>query len=202
MHISEGVLSAPVVLAGWALAASGVALGLRSLDYERIMSVAIISAAFFVASLIHIPLGPTSVHLILNGLMGAILGPAAFPAILVALLLQAVLFQYGGFAILGVNTFNMALPAVLCFLAFRPWLRRGGRWRDVGAFLCGFLAVLLSGALTAGALALSGDAFLVTAQAILLAHVPVMFIEGLLTTLAVGFLAKARPEMLALSMGK
>lgn len=202
MHISEGVLSIPVVLAGWTLAAGGVALGLRSLDYERIMSVAIISAAFFVASLIHIPLGPASVHLILNGLMGAILGPAAFPAILVALLLQAVLFQYGGFAILGVNTFNMALPAVLCFLAFRPWLRRGGRWRDAGAFLCGFLAVMLSGALTAGALALSGDAFLVTAQAILLAHVPVMFIEGLLTTLAVGFLAKARPEMLALSLGK
>lgn len=202
MHISEGVLSAPVLLVGWGLAATGVTVGLQRLDYAQIMSVAILAAAFFVASQIHVPLGPASVHLILNGLMGALLGPAAFPAILVALLLQAVIFQYGGFAILGVNTFNMALPAVLCFLAFRPWLRQGGRWRGAGAFLCGFLAVLLSGALTAGSLALSGEAFLVVAQAILLAHVPVMFIEGLLTMLAVGFLAKARPEMLVMSLGK
>lgn len=202
MHISEGVLSPPVILGGWALAATGVALGLRKLDYEHIMGVAIISAAFFVASLIHVPIGPASVHLVLNGLMGAILGPAAFPAILVALLLQAMLFQYGGFAILGVNTFDMAMPAVLCFLLFRPWLRRGGAWRSSGAFLCGFLAVLLSGVLTAGALALSGEVFQVTAQVILAAHLPIMVIEGILTLLAVGFLAKARPEMLALSLEK
>ena len=202
MHISEGVLSAPVVLAGWALAATGVALGLRKLDYEHIMGVAIVSAAFFVASLIHVPLGPASVHLVLNGLMGALLGPAAFPAILVALMLQAMLFQYGGLVILGVNTFNMALPAVLCFYAFRPWLRRGGAWRSSGAFLCGALAVLLSGLLTAGALVLSGEAFQVTAQVILAAHLPVMAVEGLLTLLAVGFLAKARPEMLATTLGK
>ncbi|NHZ72019.1 MAG: cobalamin biosynthesis protein CbiM, partial [Aquificales bacterium] len=32
----------------------------------------------------------------------------AFPAILVALTLQALLFQFGGFTVLGVNTFNMA----------------------------------------------------------------------------------------------
>jgi cobalt/nickel transport system permease protein len=202
MHISEGVLSAPVVLAGWALAATGVALGLRKLDYEHIMGVAIVSAAFFVASLIHVPLGPASVHLVLNGLMGALLGPAAFPAILVALMLQAMLFQYGGLVILGVNTFNMALPAVLCFYVFRPWLRRGGAWRSSGAFLCGALAVLLSGLLTAGALVLSGEAFQVTAQVILAAHLPVMAVEGLLTLLAVGFLAKARPEMLATTLGK
>lgn len=202
MHISEGVLSAPVILGGWALAATGVALGLRKLDDEHIMAVAIVSAAFFVASLIHVPLGPASVHLVLNGLMGALLGPAAFPAILVALLLQAMLFQYGGLVILGVNTFNMALPAVLCFYAFRPWLQRGGAWRSSAAFLCGALAVLLSGLLTAGALTLSGEAFRVTAQVILAAHLPVMAIEGTLTLLAVGFLAKARPEMLAATLGK
>lgn len=202
MHISEGVLSPPIVLGGWALAATGVAVGLRQLDYEHIMGVAILSAAFFVASLIHVPLGPASVHLILNGLMGVILGLAAFPAILVALLLQAMLFQFGGFAILGVNTFDMAMPAVICYLAFRPWLKRGGAWRGAGAFLCGAVAVLLSGVFTAGALALSGDAFLATAQVILVAHLPVMVIEGILTVLAVGFLAKARPEMLSLSLGR
>ena len=113
-----------------------------------------------------------SVHLILNGLLGAILGFAAFPAICVALLLQAVLFQYGGLTVLGVNTLDMALPAVVCYLAFRPFLGAGGWVRSVGAFCCGFLAVLLAGGLTALALALSGEAFFATAKVILVAHGP------------------------------
>uniref|UniRef100_I2Q0R8 ABC-type Co2+ transport system, permease component n=1 Tax=Desulfovibrio sp. U5L TaxID=596152 RepID=I2Q0R8_9BACT len=196
MHISEGVLSGPVLAGGWALAAAGTALGLRRLDYDRLMTVAILSAAFFVASLIHVPIGPVSVHLILNGLLGAILGPAAFPAICIALLLQAVLFQFGGLVVLGVNTVDMALPAILCFLAFGPLLRAGGRKRAVGAFCCGFFAVLLAGSLTALALALSGEAFAATAKVILLAHVPIMLIEGVLTAMAVAFVAKVRPEML------
>ncbi len=200
MHISEGVVSGPVLAAGWAFTAAGVAVGLRRLDYDRLMTVAILSAAFFVASLVHVPIGPVSAHLILNGLLGAVLGVAAFPAICVALLLQAVLFQYGGLVVLGVNAFNMAFPAVLGFLLFGPLLRAGGTKRAVGAFLCGFFAVLAAGCLTAASLALSGEAFGVTAKAILLAHVPIMCIEGVLTTMVVGFLAKVRPEMLSIRL--
>lgn len=200
MHISEGVVSGPVLAAGWALTAAGTALGLKRLDYDRLMTVAILSAAFFVASLIHVPIGPVSVHLILNGLLGAILGLAAFPAICTALLLQAMLFQFGGLVVLGVNTFDMAFPAVLCSLVFGPMLRAGGAKRAIGAFCCGFVSVLLAGCLTAAALALSGEAFVVTAKAILLAHVPIMCIEGVLTTMVVGFLAKVRPEMLSIRL--
>jgi len=196
MHISEGVLSAPVLTGGWVLTAAGMAVGLRRLNYDRLMTVALLASAFFVASLIHVPIGPVSVHLILNGLLGAILGFAAFPAICVALLLQAVLFQYGGLTVLGVNTLDMALPAVVCYLAFRPFLNSTTWVRSVGAFCCGFLAVLLAGCLTALALALSGEAFFTTAKVILLAHVPIMIIEGVLTAMVVGFLAKVRPEML------
>lgn len=134
MHISEGVLSFAILGLGAALTACGTAIGLRHLDYDRLMTVAILAAAFFVGSLIHIPIGPASAHLVLNGLLGAILGWAAFPAILVALMLQSVLFQYGGFTVLGVNAFNMAFPAVLCFLLLRPLLSRPGRMRTVAAF--------------------------------------------------------------------
>lgn len=200
MHISEGVLSAPVLTGGWVLTAVGMAVGLKRLDYDRLMTVAILAAAFFVASLIHVPIGPVSVHLILNGLLGVILGFAAFPAICVALLLQAVLFQYGGLIVLGVNTLDMALPAVVCFLVFGPMLRAGGLVRTVGAFGCGFCAVLLAGLLTALALALSGEAFWGTAKVIFLAHVPIMGIEGVLTAVTVGFLAKVRPEMLHIQL--
>lgn len=194
MHISEGVLSLPVLTGGVVLAVTGTALGLRRVDYDRLVTVAILSAAFFVGSLIRVPIGPSAAHLILNGLVGAVLGWASFPAILVALALQAVLFQYGGITALGVNCFDMAAPAVICWVCFRPLLIRSGPARSVGAFLCGAVSVLLAGLFTAGALALTDESFLAVAKTILLAHIPVMLLEGGFTVLVVGFLAKSRPE--------
>ena len=199
MHISEGVLSPAILGAGAALAACGTAIGLRRLDYDRLMTVAILAAAFFVGSLIHVPVGPASAHLILNGLVGVILGWAAFPAILVALVLQSVLFQYGGFTALGVNAFNMAFPAVLCFYLLRPLLTRPGRMRTAGAFCCGALSVAGAGLLTALSLAFTDEGFLQAARILFLAHVPVMVAEGIVTALTVSFLAKVRPEILRLA---
>jgi cobalt/nickel transport system permease protein len=196
MHISEGVLSPAVLAGGAALAAAGTAVGLKKLDYEAIPQVAILSAAFFVASLIHVPIGPVSLHLVLNGLMGLLLGWMAVPAILIALFLQALLFQFGGLTVLGVNTVVMAAPAVFCFYAFRPLLRRREPAAAVGAFACGALAILLSGLLVAAALITTGQAFLQVAQLVLLAHIPVMIIEGLITLFIFLFLKKVRPEML------
>lgn len=196
VHISEGVLSPVVLGVGALLSAGGVALGLRRLDHDRLMTVALLGATFFVGSLVHVPVGPASAHLILNGLLGAILGWAAFPAILVALTLQAVLFQYGGITVLGVNTFTMAMPAVLCFYLWRPLLLHPGRWRGVGAFCCGALSVAGAGVLTASALAFSEQGFVRAAQVLLVAHAPIMIVEGLITALVVAFLAKVRPELL------
>lgn len=122
MHISEGVLS-PLVLGGGAAASAlCLSIGLRRLDWDNLMTVALLASAFFVASLIHVPIGPVSAHLILNGLLGVLLGWASFPAIFVALLLQALLFQFGGLLVIGVNTFTMALPPVICFYLFRNQL--------------------------------------------------------------------------------
>lgn len=199
MHISEGVLSPAVLGAGAALAAAGMAVGLRKLDYDRLMTVAMLSAAFFVGSLIHVPVGPASAHLILNGLLGAVLGWAAFPSIFVALLLQAMLFQFGGLTVLGINTFNMAFPAVLAGLAFRPLMLKGGKARMAGAFCCGALSVAGAGLLTALSLAFTDEGFIQAAEILLLAHLPIMITEGLITLLVVSFLAKVQPELLTFS---
>jgi len=195
MHISEGVLSVPILAAGAVLTAAGTFVGLRKLGNDRLVTVAILSAAFFVGSLIHIPIGPASAHLILNGLLGAVLGWASFPAILVGLLLQAVLFQYGGLTVLGVNTFDMAAPAVLCSFLCGPLLRQSGRARAIGAFLCGSLSVLLASLLTATALSLTDEGFVQAAITLILAHIPVMLLEGGFTVLVVGYLSKAMPEI-------
>ena len=197
MHISEGVLSAPVLISGAALAAAGTALGLRRLDLESVMPTALLSSAFFVASLVHVPIGPGSVHLVLSGLLGLTLGWACFPAILVGLVLQAVFFQFGGLTILGVNTVTMAAPAVLCRYLFRRWLDKPST-RPGAAFAAGFLSILLSSLLTALALAFSDEGFLATAQTVIAANVPVMVIEGFITAFIVGFIAKVQPEILQL----
>ena len=197
MHISEGVLSAPVLLSGMALTVVGTAVGLKKLDYDHIAKAGILSSAFFVASLIHVPVGPSSVHLILNGIVGLILGWAAFPAILTALILQAVLFQFGGITALGVNTVIMALPAVLCYFIFRPFIHRAGLVALIGAFACGFCAVFLSAVLVGLALMFTEENFSHVAGIVIVAHLPVMIIEGIITAMCVGFLKKVYPELLS-----
>ncbi len=197
MHISEGILSGPVLVSGAALAVVGTGIGLKTLDYDRIARAGILSASFFVASLVHVPLGPSSVHLILNGIVGLLLGWGAVPAILVALLLQAVLFQFGGITTLGVNTVIMAAPAVLVYYLFGSLVRRPGSVGMAAAFLVGFCSVLLSGLLAAAALVFTGEGFFEVAGLILAAHLPVMFIEGIVTLFCVAFLQKVQPSLLS-----
>jgi cobalt/nickel transport system permease protein len=196
MHISEGVLSGPVLISGIVLAAAGTAMGLKKLDYDRIPRAAILSASFFVASLIHVPIGPSSVHLILNGIVGLILGWGAFPVILVALALQAVFFQFGGITTLGANTVIMALPAVLCYYLFGNLVGKGPRIALPAAFLCGFLSVFLAGILVGLALTFTEENFLKAAYLVVMAHLPVMIIEGIITAFCVVFLKKVQPDML------
>jgi len=197
MHISEGICSPQVLAAGMALTAAGVAYGMKKIDTQDIPKVGVLSSAFFVASLIHVPIGPTSVHLVLGGLMGLLLGWAAFPAIMIALLLQGVLFQYGGLTSLGVNTVNMALPAVICYYLFRGMVCSGDvRKAAVAGFACGFVSLTLSVLAVALTLLLTHKAFLVTVHVVLAAHIPVMVIEGIVTAFALVFLKKVNPEII------
>lgn len=199
MHISEGILSAPVLIGGAALTAGGTGVALKQLKNEDIPKVGVLSAAFFVAGLIHVPIGVASVHLVLNGLVGIILGWQAFPAILVGLLLQSVMFQYGGLTALGVNAINMALPALLCYAMFGRVAARTCRSHvsSISAFMAGSLAILLSAIMVGLSLYLTGEAFLAAAKLLVVAHIPVMLIEGFITATTVAFLKKVRPELLS-----
>ena len=200
MHISEGVLSAPVLLSGAALALTGTGIGLRKLDQERMVHVAILASAFFVASLIHVNIGPSSAHLILNGIVGLLLGFAAFPAILTALVLQSIFFQYGGLTALGVNTVLMAVPAVAVHYLFLPFIIRSSgkspRLTFVAGFLSGMTAICLSALLLGFALWLADENFFKVSLLIITANIPVMIIEGIVTGFCISFLFKVYPEIL------
>ena len=125
------------LLVGTVAAAAGTMFGLRRLDEDQIPKAAVLGSAFFVASAIQVPMGPSSVHLVLSGLMGLVLGWAIFPTVLVGLILQVVFFSIAGPTVLGINTLIMALPGVICYYLFR-WAVCSNRQQVV--FAGGFAA--------------------------------------------------------------
>ncbi|EIJ41999.1 ABC-type Co2+ transport system, permease component [Beggiatoa alba B18LD] len=198
MHIAEGVLSLPVLISSNLLAVGGLAIGLRHLDYARIPLTAVLSGVFFIASLIHLPIGVTSVHLLMIGLCGLLLGWAAFPAIFIALLLQAIFFGFGGITTLGVNTLIMAVPAVSVYYLFGRQLQQASAksvlWRgSLGAVVAVMLGILI----------MSSALYLSDAQTyqylifwVIVSHLPVMLVEGVVTGVTVGFLYRVQPDLL------
>jgi len=220
-HIPDGVLSAPVLIAGAVVSTGLLAVALSQVREEDLPQAAVLAAAFFVSSLVSVPLGPSSVHLLLNGLMGLVLGWAAVPALFVGLLLQSVFFGHGGLVALGVNTANLGIPALACALVLRPLLARmsvplasmssdagtvpHGRASPNGSqrgFLIGMaggvLAVGLTGALVVTSLLLSGQAFAPAASVIGATFVPLALIEGLLTGVVITFLLRVEPALLSM----
>ncbi len=148
VHISDGVLGWPWLVGGFILAALMLLLATMRLREEEVPRIAILTAAFFVSSLIHIRVGPTSMHLLLTGLVGVLLGLRAPLAIFVGLVLQAVLIGHGGYYSLGVNACAMTAPALLCWMLFQalhyaPCVKTPiGRALLVG---CGALLLFMSG---------------------------------------------------------
>jgi len=205
VHISDGILSVPVITAGFGVTVIGTIYGLRHLRYEDIPRAAFISSVFFTASLIHVPAGLSSAHLILNGLVGLLAGFSAFPVILTGLVLQAFFFSWGGITTLGVNTMDMALPALLCGLLFRRWLCASVasplKTAAIG-FSAGAGAVFFSALMTAFMLYLSNGTHLTAAKIIFTAHLPVIFAEGLITASICLFLRKVKPDLLKMEMEK
>lgn len=195
MHISEGILKPEILLIGAGLSLWMTFWAFKLLKNEDIPKIAVLSALFFLASFIHIPIGPSSVHLILGGIVGALLGLQAFIAIFVALLLQGVLFGFGGLSTLGVNLFNLAFPTLISFFLFKIHLQH--RWQKYLLwFLIGFLPLLLSAILLSTTLSLNGDVFHSAAQLIMMSYFPLMVIEGFITLFTFRFIEKVSPFIL------
>ncbi|MDR2745816.1 MAG: cobalt transporter CbiM [Treponema sp.] len=190
MHISEGVLSAPVLAAGWAAAAAGMALGLKKTPPEKLPETALVSAVLFIASLVHVPLGPSSIHLTLLGLAGIMLGWSAVPALFIALLLQSFLFQFGGLLSLGVNTTVMGAAALAGGAVFRLTPKK---LRFPGAFAGAFTAVITGTALVTAALFFSDAGLKATAALLFAANLPLAAVEGVISAFALAFLSKILP---------
>jgi ABC-type Co2+ transport system permease subunit len=145
VHIAD-VLPTAWWVGGYVASAVLLIATARRLADAEIPRLALMSATFFVASLIHVPIGlTTSVHLLLNGLVGIVLGRRAILAIVVGLALQAILIGHGGYTSLGVNTCVMTLPAYLAAAMFAGLRRVPGLRRPLGRGLLVAASVALWG---------------------------------------------------------
>jgi cobalt/nickel transport system permease protein len=172
---------------------------LRALTPRTLTTAALFTAVFFVIGTLHIPLGIGSVHLILNGLIGLLMGWLAFPVIFVALVLQALLFSFGGFAVLGANTLLLAAPAVLAHFVLRPFIA-GSVQSQRKLMLLGSLAAIIG---IGGATLIASAMLWSVGQQTLLnlivlfsaAQVPVLVIDAIVSALVVAALGRALPSI-------
>ncbi len=211
MHVPDGILPAQICIGGYALTGGGTWYVLKRLQDstyspEDMPKAAMLTAAFFVGSSIYLPLPPASVHLVLNGLLGSLLGWYAWPAILVGLLLQALLLGHGGLTTLGVNAVMIGSPALMASGIYHV----KGRFSDqipepwnlgIFSFLAGAMGLGLSAFMFFSLILLSipdGLDVATEQQALtllMLAHIPLMVIEGGFTTMLAMFLRKVKPEL-------
>jgi cobalt/nickel transport system permease protein len=196
MHISDGVLPVSVAIGSYAISGGLAVWSARRTKSEEMPKLAVMTAAFFVASLIHIPFGPTSVHLIIPGLTGAILGPSAFLSIGLGILLQSLLFQFGGLTALGANALMMEVPALVCGWFFQKFKGHTASRKTLVGGLAGAGGTVLAAFILAVLLVTGGEDFFGVAKIALAAHVPVIIIEGAISALTVGFLARVKPSLL------
>jgi cobalt/nickel transport system permease protein len=197
MHIADGILSNPVMITTNAVAFIGVAYGVRRMDTEDVPKTALLSAAFLTAGLIHFPTPTGSVHLILPGMMGLMLGWSIFPATFCALLLQTLLFAHGGKTAIGANILMASLPGLICHFTMSPFLKPNARRRAmlVGG-IAGAVGVLLATMLYGSVLVLSSFANLTAVLISMGVHLPVIVVEAVVTASVFGFLMRTRPDVL------
>jgi cobalt/nickel transport system permease protein len=204
MHLPDGVLPFDLALVTTVggMALTGLALArIRALPdpQAEIPRAAMLTAVFFAASSIALPVPPTSAHLVLTGLMGVMLGWFAVPALLVGLFLQAVLFGHGGLTSLGANLLILAPTALVCRAAYDLL---SPRLPDVAAAIAGIGGVVLSIAVFA-ALVLAALPDGVSAQAeraallaLALAHLPLALVEGVVVFSVLRVLRRIEPGLL------
>lgn len=197
MHLADGVLSAPVIVVSYGVSIAGMVVAAKGIKDEEIPKVSLMAGTFFAVSLISIPVPPTSVHPLLCGLIGIILGKKALLAFFPALLLQALLFRHGGITSLGANTLMLSIPAYLSHVLYikipiqKPFIKGG---------IIGAISVVMTVIILIFLLALTDTRFATgdfsVVKIAIAGHVPIILVEGIVTAFAVQFIYKNKKKWL------
>ena len=212
MHMADALLSPGTGVLMWVASCAVMSVAARCVQRadDRLMPLMGMLGAFvFAAQMVNfsIPGTGSSGHLGGGLLLAILLGPhAAFVVVASVLTVQALFFADGGLLALGANMFNLGvLPCYLAYpLVYRPLAGRSPAPRRVAfaallaavvALQLGALAVVLQ-TVASGISSLPASAFL---GLMLPIHLAIGVVEGLATATLVGFLRRARPELLDLS---
>ena len=207
MHIPDGFLSIPVALIGWLLLITLVAIALRQtrkqLGERQIPLMGILAAFIFAAQMINFPVaGGTSGHLLGGALVAILLGPWAAVLVMTSVIgVQGLLFQDGGLLAMGFNIFNMGIVSAFVGYASYNFVKRalgtGATAQLIGTGVGAWLGVVLSSALTALELAVSGTSPLsIGLPAMIGIHVLIGLGEAFISVAAIAFVRQTRPDLL------
>jgi cobalt/nickel transport system permease protein len=207
LHIPDGFLSGEIAAVGYLVTGIILALAIRqtsnNMGEKAAPLMGVLAAFIFAGQMINFPVaGGTSGHLLGGALAAILIGPwAAVIAMTAVVGVQALIFQDGGIAVLGVNVFNMGiLTAFLGYAVYRSVLRlapANTTVRTVAAFSAAWLSVMAAATVTALQLALSDTSPLdVALPAMLGVHALIGIGEGLITAGAVALVSSSRPDLL------
>jgi cobalt/nickel transport system permease protein len=211
MHMADALLSPVAGGTIWVATAGLIAYSSRKvkqeLDDAKVPLMGVLGAFIFAAQMINftIPATGSSGHLGGGMILAILLGPhAGFLTMASVLTVQALFFADGGLLALGCNIFNLGFFP--CFVVYPLVFKRivngqvsqgriltGAIVAAVIGLQLGSFAVVLE-TLFSGISELPFNAFLLLMQPI---HLAIGIVEGLVTAAVVGFVWKARPEIVS-----
>lgn len=207
LHIPDGFMDGPVSIFGYIVSGLVLGLALRKVNTQLGDKAAplmgVLAAFIFAGQMINFPVaGGTSGHLVGGAMAAILLGPwAAIIAVSAVVVVQALVFQDGGIAVMGLNVLNMAIVSVavaypvykigIAVVGNNPGARLGV------AFAAAWLSVMAAALTTSLQLAISGTSDLdVVLPAMLGVHTLIGIGEGLITAAAVAFVQSTRPDLI------
>ena len=204
LHIPDGFLSLPIALFCWAAAAVLLAVSVRRTQTElgerQIPLMGVMAAFIFAVQMINFPVaGGTSGHLLGGALAAIALGPWAGMLVMASVIgVQALLFQDGGLVVMGANILNMGLlTALIGYGLYRGVIGQSRTIRLTVAGIAAWLSVMTGALATSLELWLSGTARLdIVVPAMLSVHALIGIGEALITTAALAFILRTRPDVL------
>ncbi|GAB88471.1 energy-coupling factor ABC transporter permease [Gordonia rhizosphera] len=213
MHMSDGIIDAPVSLLFGLVAFAGLAVCVwrarTDLDEKTVPMAGLVAAFIFAVQMINFPILPgVSGHLLGGALAAILVGPfTGALCIAIVLIVQSLMFADGGVTALGANITNMALVSTfvgyLVALAGHRLLGRGTSVRRLGvvafvAALCGTVAAA-TGFVVEYGLGGAAQASLTTVAGYMWGtHTLIGVGEGLITAVTVMAVVRARPDLVYL----
>lgn len=215
MHMSDGIVNAPVSILFMVIAAVALVIcayrARTELDERTVPLAGLVAAFIFAVQMVNFPILPgVSGHLLGGALAAILVGPfTGALCVAVVLIVQALLFADGGVTALGANITNMAVIGVAAgfgtaLLAYRLVRTRG----DVGVPVVGaisFVAAVVGTVCAAMGFvleyALGGAATTslgTVASYMFGTHLLIGVGEGIITALTVMAVVRARPDLVYL----